>query len=207
MLYQLSVFSERKINFWCEELDYSDSFLGIRSAQLSYCYFLVKLLDLFDTVFFVLRKRTRQISFLHVYHHVLILIGAYIAVAWAPGNPQQYFSINASIKMCYIVFAKLVLFNYIRIHVIQIDKSILNTLLFFFPCAGGHPWVFGTLNCFVHIIMYGYYFGSVFNPKLKANLMIKRSITQLQIVSMNLSQITKRECNIGHTLVSLFSIE
>lgn len=91
VLYQLSVFSERKINFWCEELDYSDSFLGIRSAQLSYCYFLVKLLDLFDTVFFVLRKRTRQISFLHLYHHVLILIGAYIAVAWAPGNPQQYF--------------------------------------------------------------------------------------------------------------------
>lgn len=63
-----------------------------------------------------------------------------------------------------------------------IDKFlILNTLLF---CIGGHPGlVFGTLNCFVHIIMYGYYFGSVFNPKLKANLMIKRSITQLQIVS------------------------
>lgn len=86
VLYQLSVFSEREINFWCEEIDFSDSFLGIRSAQTSYCYYLVKLLDLLDTVFFVLRKRTRQISFLHVYHHVAILVGAYIAVAWAPGK-------------------------------------------------------------------------------------------------------------------------
>lgn len=79
------IFPERKINFMCEELDFTDSFLGIRSAQMSYCYFLVKLLDLFDTVFFVLRKRTRQISFLHVYHHVAILVGAFIGVGWAPG--------------------------------------------------------------------------------------------------------------------------
>lgn len=86
VMYQLTVFSERRINYWCEELDFSDSFLGMRSAQVSYCYFLVKLLDLFDTVFFVLRKRTRQISFLHIYHHTAILVGAYIAVSWAPGN-------------------------------------------------------------------------------------------------------------------------
>lgn len=166
-MYQLSVFNERKINFWCEELDFSESFLGIRSAQLSYCYFLIKLLDLFDTIFFVLRKRTRQISFLHVYHHVAILIGAYIAVAWAPGNWSAISTLN------------------------RMQKLILNTLLFF--CIGGHPGlVFGTMNCFVHIIMYAYYFGSVFNPKLKANLTIKRSITQLQIVSKYSNSISLR---------------
>lgn len=70
----------------CESLDYSDSYVGIRSAQLSYCYLLLKILDLMDTIFFVLRKRTRQISFLHVYHHVAILLGSYIAVSWAPGK-------------------------------------------------------------------------------------------------------------------------
>lgn len=131
VVYQIIVFTERKINFMCEELDFSDSFLGMRSAQMSYCYYLVKLLDLFDTVFFVLRKRTRQISFLHVYHHVAISLGAFMGVSWAPG---------------------------------------------------GHCWLFGWLNCFVHIIMYGYYFGSVFNPELKTNLLIKRSITQLQLI-------------------------
>lgn len=43
----------------------------------SYCYFLAKLLDLFDTVFFVLRKKTNQISFLHLYHHSLTFVSAW----------------------------------------------------------------------------------------------------------------------------------
>lgn len=87
--------TDRRVNYLCEELDFTDSWIGMRSAQMSYFYFLVKVLDLLDTIFFVLRKRTRQISFLHVYHHVAILIGSYIAVAWAPGNIQRnYIFIN-----------------------------------------------------------------------------------------------------------------
>lgn len=68
-------------------------------------------------------------------------------------------------------------------------------------CVGGHPGlVFGTMNCFVHIIMYGYYFGSVFNPQLKANLTIKRSITQLQIVSKYSYSISLRS-TLSRTLI------
>ncbi|XP_017057587.1 elongation of very long chain fatty acids protein F-like [Drosophila ficusphila] len=40
--------------------------------RLSYAYFFNKLLDLMETVFFVLRKRDRQISFLHVFHHMYV---------------------------------------------------------------------------------------------------------------------------------------
>lgn len=49
--------------------------------------------------------------------------------------------------------------------------------------VGGHGWFFGVLNSFVHFIMYGYYFGSVYRPELKQNTLIKKSITQLQMVS------------------------
>lgn len=84
-LYEINFKYEGRVNFMCESLDFSDSYVGLRSAQSSYCYLLLKILDLFDTVFFVLRKRTRQISFLHVYHHVAVLIGSWIAVSWAPG--------------------------------------------------------------------------------------------------------------------------
>jgi len=40
---------------------------------LTYSYFFNKLLDLLETVFFVLRKKDRQISFLHVFHHMYML--------------------------------------------------------------------------------------------------------------------------------------
>lgn len=43
----------------------------------SYWYFIAKLFDLFDTVFFVLRKKSNQISFLHIYHHSLTFAGAW----------------------------------------------------------------------------------------------------------------------------------
>ncbi|XP_034476626.1 elongation of very long chain fatty acids protein F-like [Drosophila innubila] len=39
-----------------------------------YAYFINKLLDLLDTVFFVLRKSYKQISFLHVYHHIMMVL-------------------------------------------------------------------------------------------------------------------------------------
>ncbi|KAH8288692.1 hypothetical protein KR054_007946 [Drosophila jambulina] len=40
---------------------------------LTYSYFANKLMDLMETIFFVLRKKDRQISFLHVFHHVYML--------------------------------------------------------------------------------------------------------------------------------------
>lgn len=84
-LYEINFLYEGEVNWVCESLDFSDSYVGIRSAQLSYCYYLLKILDLFDTIFFVLRKKTQQITFLHVYHHVAIALGAYLCVSWAPG--------------------------------------------------------------------------------------------------------------------------
>ena len=36
-----------------------------------YLYFCSKVFDLFDTIFFVLRKKSNQITILHVYHHFM----------------------------------------------------------------------------------------------------------------------------------------
>nr|XP_016938323.1 elongation of very long chain fatty acids protein F [Drosophila suzukii] len=40
---------------------------------VTYSYFFNKLLDLLETGFFILRKKNRQISFLHVFHHVYMV--------------------------------------------------------------------------------------------------------------------------------------
>lgn len=55
-------------------------------ANAVYYYFLSKLIELLDTVFFVLRKKQRQISFLHVYHHGMMPICAWIGVRYVAGG-------------------------------------------------------------------------------------------------------------------------
>ncbi|XP_011182301.1 elongation of very long chain fatty acids protein F [Zeugodacus cucurbitae] len=44
----------------------------------SFAYVFNKFLDLFDTIFFVLRKSYKQVTFLHVYHHILMTSISYI---------------------------------------------------------------------------------------------------------------------------------
>jgi elongation of very long chain fatty acids protein 4 len=43
-------------------------------ATFTMAHYVTKYLDLFDTLFIALRKSTRQLTFLHVYHHVSILM-------------------------------------------------------------------------------------------------------------------------------------
>lgn len=63
---------------------------GSRYARLEfgsvYAYHCLKVLDLADTVFFVLRKKSAQISFLHVYHHVAVVWGTWLVVNFYPGG-------------------------------------------------------------------------------------------------------------------------
>lgn len=63
-------------------------------ANLSYVYFILKLFDYLDTVFFILRKKTEHVSFLHVYHHVMISVGAYICVLYATGMSHSDLSVS-----------------------------------------------------------------------------------------------------------------
>ena len=61
-------------------------FFLIQMARGVYAYFVCKLIELLDTVFFVMRKKQRQISFLHVYHHGMMPICAWIGVRFVPGG-------------------------------------------------------------------------------------------------------------------------
>ncbi|KAG6465478.1 elongation of very long chain fatty acids protein 4-like [Manduca sexta] len=54
--------------------------------RVCYGYFVLKLMDLLDTVFFVLRKKQNQVSFLHVYHHFGMVAVSWGMVKWLPGG-------------------------------------------------------------------------------------------------------------------------
>jgi len=65
--------------------DYSaDVMLEIRMGF--FCY-MTRFMDLLDTVFFVLRKKYNQITFLHLYHHTLVPIMGWMCLKIAPQAP------------------------------------------------------------------------------------------------------------------------
>lgn len=63
-----------------------DNFSEDKLEQVSFChlYLLSKLLDFMDTFFFVLRKKSSQLTPLHLYHHASVPFCVWLAVAFAP---------------------------------------------------------------------------------------------------------------------------
>ena len=54
-------------SYRCQPVDRSVN--GLFEAKVAYAYYLTKFLEFTDTLFFVLRKKEKQISLLHVIHH------------------------------------------------------------------------------------------------------------------------------------------
>ncbi|GAB0094764.1 Elongation of very long chain fatty acids protein [Sergentomyia squamirostris] len=66
-------------DIFCEPIRKDFTYQGYRVAYVMYGYYLLKVFDLLDTVFFLLRKRYNQITFLHVYHHAMMVFGTFVA--------------------------------------------------------------------------------------------------------------------------------
>ena len=73
IVYSFTVYAWFKdYSFICQPVDYSNKPDAMIIAKTSYFYYLVKFLEFTDTFFFVLRKKTNQITNLHVIHHSLL---------------------------------------------------------------------------------------------------------------------------------------
>ncbi|KAI4460642.1 fatty acid acyl transferase-related [Holotrichia oblita] len=73
-------------NFRCEPVDFSYSPRALRIARGCHTYYIAKLSELLDTVFFVMRKKNSQISFLHLYHHSVMPMISWGATKYYPGG-------------------------------------------------------------------------------------------------------------------------
>nr|BBF94989.1 elongation of very long chain fatty acids protein 9 [Orthetrum albistylum] len=80
-------------NLKCQPVDYSNDPVAIRMANACWWYFFCKLIELLDTVFFVLRKKNNQISFLHLYHHTLMPVCAWIGTKFLPGGHGTFLGV------------------------------------------------------------------------------------------------------------------
>jgi elongation of very long chain fatty acids protein 7 len=67
-------------NLRCQPNDPVKNEKNLRMAQACHLFFLSKFFDLFDSLFFVLRKKNSQISGLHVFHHASVLISCKLKI-------------------------------------------------------------------------------------------------------------------------------
>lgn len=130
-------------------------------ARAVWLYYICKITELLDTVFFVLRKKQNQISFLHLYHHTLMPLCGFIGL--------KYFAGNFALSHTYTFRKRLTKFSHI----------------------GGHGTLLGLINSFIHVIMYVYYMLAAMGPQVQKHLWWKKYLTVMQIVSLSLNAYTQ----------------
>mmetsp|Transcript_51519 Transcript_51519/g.129251 ORF Transcript_51519/g.129251 Transcript_51519/m.129251 type:complete len:273 (-) Transcript_51519:45-863(-) len=68
----------------CNSVDRTET--GVGMTKILWLFFFSKLIEFLDTMFMVLRKNFRQVSFLHVYHHITIFLFWWAGIFAAPGG-------------------------------------------------------------------------------------------------------------------------
>ncbi|XP_037806325.1 elongation of very long chain fatty acids protein [Lucilia sericata] len=80
-------------NFRCQPVDYSNNPLALRMARVCWWYYISKFTEFFDTLFFILRKKTQHVSTLHVIHHGCMPFSVWMGMKFAPGGHSTFFAL------------------------------------------------------------------------------------------------------------------
>lgn len=123
------------------------------------CHHLVS--HLVFQVFFVLRKKNSQVTFLHVYHHSIMPFTWWFGVRFAPGR----------------VFSDFHDMTRVSFDILWLSSDTL------FFISGGMGTFHALLNCVVHVIMYSYYGLTAMGPNYQKYLWWKKYLTTIQLVS------------------------
>jgi len=70
----------------CQPVDYSDSPEAKRALMMAWVFYASKILDMCDSVFFVLKKKFSHLSFLHVLHHGIMPFETWWGVRFVGGG-------------------------------------------------------------------------------------------------------------------------
>ncbi|XP_014236371.1 elongation of very long chain fatty acids protein 1-like [Trichogramma pretiosum] len=84
----------------CEPVRYTRRPIDWRMVNIVHWTLMLKIIDLIETVVFVLRKKNNQISFLHVYHHISTVVVTYVCTKYFPGGMlSMQMIVNGSVHM------------------------------------------------------------------------------------------------------------
>lgn len=78
--------------FGCETIDHKDySPSAIELLHYGWLFFLSRLIEWLDTIFFVLRKKDKQVTKLHVFHHSFVPLISWTYLKYHPGYTVAFF--------------------------------------------------------------------------------------------------------------------
>ncbi|XP_050440918.1 elongation of very long chain fatty acids protein AAEL008004-like [Adelges cooleyi] len=150
---------------------------------ISWYFVLSKIVDLFDTVFFVLRKKQSHVSFLHVYHHVNMVITCYVHLRFIKSEQAAFGGvINSFIHVImYLYYFLAALGPHMQKHLwwkkyltgIQIVQFILNIIyllgLYAFDCNYPKLFLFYMLaDIILFLYMFLKFYNNTYNIKNKS---------------------------------------
>ena len=78
-----------RLLYSCEVTDFSYNSKAIGMMHGAYYNYMLKAVELVETLLFALRKKQNQISFLHVYHHVFTYAIAWIFAKYVGGMKNK----------------------------------------------------------------------------------------------------------------------
>ncbi|XP_041971910.1 elongation of very long chain fatty acids protein AAEL008004-like [Aricia agestis] len=101
-------------SIWCQKMNYEDNDTERLVINYVWLYYIVKIIDLIDTIFFVLRKKFTHVSFLHVYHHIGMCILGYIGTKYVPGG-------HGTMLGCINSIVHAVMYSYYLVSIVRPD--------------------------------------------------------------------------------------
>ncbi|XP_063704326.1 very long chain fatty acid elongase 4-like [Culicoides brevitarsis] len=145
-------------------------------------YTMAKLIDLVDTCFFVLRKKQNHVSFLHVYHHIGVILFSWCILKYATGPESLVVGLfNSAVHVVmyayylvaalgpaykkylwwkkYLTVLQLVQFFYIFFHM---------TAAIFLSCQWNKVVIYAVIiNAIFHIFLFSDFYKKTYNEKEK----------------------------------------
>lgn len=153
---------------WGSPMDMSAS--GFHLSFFIWVHYSNKYAELLDTVFMVFRKKDSQVSFLHVYHHILLLWSWWVVCKVAPGG-GCYFgaAVNSFIHVIMYSYYGMTLLgfkcffkNYITLaQMVQFVLCASQSISAFLGNTGGVPIGLAVLQLFVAVnmlVLFGHFY-------------------------------------------------
>ncbi|XP_010781094.1 elongation of very long chain fatty acids protein 4-like [Notothenia coriiceps] len=144
-------------------------------------YFVSKGVEYLDTVFFILRKKFNQVTFLHVYHHCTMFTLWWIGIKWVAGG-QSFFGahMNAAIHVLMYLYYGLASCGpkiqkylwwkkYLTIvQMIQFHVTIGHTALSLYVDCDFPHWMHYSLICYAitFIVLFGNFYYQTYRRQL-----------------------------------------